>query len=78
MLAKRKTPMMREMEREKMEKRAEREAAERRRAALNHQLHVPDHTDVDRERQLRRIATRGGAWIVGGGWMGGWMDGLTD
>jgi hypothetical protein len=68
-LAKRKTPMMREMEREKRERRQEREAAEKRRAALNHQLYTPGHTDVERERLLRRIATRGGefriVWSVG-------------
>lgn len=55
--------MMREMEQEKRERRQEREAAERKRAALNQQLHVPDHTDVDRERQLRRVATRGGTLV---------------
>ena len=69
-MAKRKTPMMREMEQEKRERRQEREAAERKRAALNQQLYVPDHTDVDRERHLRRVATRGGALVCFWGWGG--------
>lgn len=58
-LAKRRTPLMKDMEKEKRERHRAKEAAEEKRAALNHQLYVPDHKDTERERQLRRIATRG-------------------
>jgi len=58
-LAKRRTALMKDMEKEKRERHRAKEAAEKKRAALNHQLYVPDHKDAERERQLRRIATRG-------------------
>ena len=58
-LAKRRTALMKDMEKEKRERHRAKEAAEEKRAALNHQLYVPDHKDTERERQLRRIATRG-------------------
>jgi hypothetical protein len=60
-LAKRKTKLMREMEEERRLNRKEREAASEKRAKLNRHLYVPDHTHTEPERQLRRIATRGGA-----------------
>ncbi len=58
-LAKRKTALMKDMEKEKKARAKAKEAAEQKRAALNHQLYVPDHKDAERERKLRRIATRG-------------------
>jgi len=58
-LAKRRTALMKDMEKEKRERHRAKEAAEKKRAALNHQVYVPDHKDAERERQLRRIATRG-------------------
>ena len=64
MLAKRKTTIMKDMEKEKKERAMAKEAAERKRQALNHQLYIPDHTDAEKERSLRRVATRGGEWHV--------------
>ena len=58
-LAKRKTTLMKDMEKDFKEKARAKEAAEKKRAALNHQLHIPDHTDVEKEKGLRRVATRG-------------------
>lgn len=59
-LAKRKTKLMKDMEEQKKASRSAREAAEKKRAQLNHQLYMPDHSQVEPEKQLRRIATRGG------------------
>jgi hypothetical protein len=58
-LAKRRTALMKETEEEKKARARAKTAAERKRATLNHQLYVPDHTDAEKERQLKRIATRG-------------------
>jgi hypothetical protein len=59
-LAKRKTKLMKDMEEQKKASREKKEAAAKKRAALNHQLYTPDHTQVEPEKQLRKIATRGG------------------
>jgi hypothetical protein len=59
-LAKRKTKLMKDMESQKKASKEAREAAAKKRALLNRQLVVPDHTHVEPEKQLRKIATRGG------------------
>lgn len=64
-LAKRKTTLMKEMEREKKEKTQAKAALEKKKEALNHQLYIPEPQDAERERHLRRIATRGGKCLAG-------------
>lgn len=59
-LAKRKTKVMKEME-EASAKRAESKGkSAARRANMTQQFVIPDHTTTDYERQLKKIATRGG------------------
>ena len=59
-LAKRKTPLMRQIEEERHRAKKERLLKKRRLEMKNKNLVIPDHTTVDYERQLRKIATRGG------------------
>lgn len=62
-LAKRKTKAMKEME-EASAKRAEsRGKSAARRANMTQQFVIPDHTTTDYERQLKKIATRGGKLV---------------
>ena len=51
---------MREAEDAKKKAKADRQAAALKHAQLDHQFYIPDHRDVDPEKQLRRVATRGG------------------
>ena len=60
LLAKRKTKAMKEMEEEGAKRAESRGKAVARRAQMTQQFVVPDHTATDYERQLKKIATRGG------------------
>jgi len=59
-LAKRKTKFMREAEGAKKKAKEERKVAALKHAQLDRQFYIPDHRDMDPEKQLRRVATRGG------------------
>ena len=60
MLAKRKTAIMKELETEYADRdRLKKLRIERREQRVKH-LVIPDHTTLDYERQLRKVATRGG------------------
>lgn len=60
MLAKRKTKAMKEMEEAAVTREENRGKSAARRAKLTQQFAIPDHTTTDYERQLKKIATRGG------------------
>lgn len=59
-LAKRKTKAMKEMEQASVRRAEARGKSAARRANLTQQFVIPDHTTTDFERQLKKIATRGG------------------
>jgi hypothetical protein len=63
-LAKRKTKLMKELEIEKQEKAQKREKAAKKAEDGVGQPYIPNHTDVDAEKNLRRIATRGGEVVA--------------
>jgi hypothetical protein len=63
-LAKRKTAIMKELESEYADKdRLKKLKLKRQEQRVKHMV-VPDHTTLDYERQLKKIATRGGATIA--------------
>jgi Rrp15p len=59
-LAKRRTKAMKEMEAESVRKAAAVARRAERRAQQTQQLHIPDASTMEHERQLKKIATRGG------------------
>lgn len=59
-LAKRKTKTMKEMENASVKRAETRGKSAARRANMTQQFVIPDHTTTDYERQLKKIATRGG------------------
>lgn len=59
-LAKRKTKAMKEMEQASVKRAETRGRSAVRRANFTQQFVIPDHTTTDYERQLKKIATRGG------------------
>lgn len=59
-LAKRKTKAMKEMENASVKRAETRGKSAVRRANRTQQFVIPDHTTTDYERQLKKIATRGG------------------
>lgn len=59
-LAKRKTKAMKEMEEASAKRTDARGKAAARKAMMTQQFVIPDHTTTDYERQLKKIATRGG------------------
>lgn len=59
-LAKRKTKAMKEMEQASVKRAESRGKSAVRRANMTQQFVIPDHTTTDYERQLKKIATRGG------------------
>lgn len=67
-LAKRKTALMKEMEgSHKDADRLKRQRAEKK-SEKEKQLVVPDLSSADFERQLRKLATRGGSWLFTRRW----------
>jgi hypothetical protein len=61
-LAKRKTTIMKQLDGEKAAKDRLKEARRQKREDKAKFLVVPDHSTGDYERQLRKVATRGGEW----------------
>jgi hypothetical protein len=59
-LAKRKTAIMKEIEAETGEKERIKKARVQKAAEKSKHMAIPDITDLDNERTLRKIATRGG------------------
>lgn len=59
-LAKRKTKTMKEMEFASVQRAESKEKSAARRANMTQQFTIPDHTTAEYERQLKKIATRGG------------------
>lgn len=59
-LAKRKTAAMKEMEAGHDDSERLKKARLEKKAQREKQLHIPDHNSADYERQLRKLATRGG------------------
>lgn len=64
MLAKRKTKAMKEMEDESAKRAETKGKSAVRRANMTQQFVIPDHTTADYERQLKKIATRGGEMMI--------------
>ena len=60
MLAKRKTAMLKAIDEEREETKRLKLQREERKVQRDHQMVIPDATSIEFERQLRKLATRGG------------------